>query len=139
MAEDQDLFADESLPDDVLDHLDAPEIRARWPQALSDLIAVVAAANARAGYSPDDSRRHAYRIVQALAQYAGGRQLYVPQGRNLERALRDHRLFMQYNGRNIAELVQRFELSENQVYIIIGEQRQLKRRRMQPELFDTQE
>ncbi|WIX31229.1 Mor transcription activator family protein [Salinicola sp. JS01] len=132
----QDLFGGEALPDDALDRMSAPEIRNRWPQALSDMIAVIEAANLRAGDDPDTARRRAYRAVRALAHFAGGRQLYVPQGRNLDRALRDREIFARYTGDNVPELAKHYALSEMYVYSILSEQRELHRRRVQPELFE---
>lgn len=129
-----DLFGDE-VPDDALEHMQSPEIRAKWPKALADLVSVIEAALLRAGDAPDVAQRHAFIVVRALSNYAGGRQLYVPKGEILERALRDLKIWSRYQGRNIDDLAVEFDLTAVQVYSIIAEQRALHRQRIQPSLF----
>jgi Mor family transcriptional regulator len=130
----QDLFGDE-VPADALEHMQSPEIRAKWPKALADLVSVIEAAHLRAGDAPEVAQRRAFVTVRALSNYAGGRQLYMPKGEILERALRDREIWSRYNGRNIDDLVAEFDLGFVQVYSIIAEQRALHRQRIQPSLF----
>lgn len=130
----QDLFGDE-VPADALEHMQSPEIRAKWPKALADLVSVIEAAHLRAGDAPEIAQRRAFVTVRALSHYAGGRQLYMPKGEILERALRDREIWSRYNGRNIDDLVAEFDLGFVQVYSIIAEQRALHRQRIQPSLF----
>ncbi|MBU0809633.1 MAG: transcriptional regulator [Gammaproteobacteria bacterium] len=130
----QDLFGDD-VPADALEHMQSPEIRAKWPKALADLVSVIEAAHLRAGDAPEVAQRRAFVTVRALSNYAGGRQLYMPKGEILERALRDREIWSRYNGRNIDDLVAEFDLGFVQVYSIIAEQRALHRQRIQPSLF----
>lgn len=129
-----DLFGDD-IPDDALEHMQSPEIRAKWPKALADLVSVIEAAHLRAGDAPDVAQRRAFVTVRALSNYAGGRQLYMPKGDVLERALRDREIWGKYTGRNIDDLAESFDLTVVQVYSIIAEQRALHRQRIQPSLF----
>lgn len=75
------------IPDDALDYLD-PEILKKWPQGLSDMLSVVENAYILAGDDPKVARSRAFAAVRAISSFAGGRSLYVPQGRQLDRALR---------------------------------------------------
>ncbi|EMQ6642039.1 hypothetical protein RXE51_005971 [Pseudomonas aeruginosa] len=131
---DNDLFGDD-VPEDALEHMQSPEIRAKWPKALADLVSVIEAAHLRAGDAPDVAQRRAFLTVRALSNYAGGRQLYMPKGDVLDRALRDIKIWSRYNGRNVDDLVAEFNLGFGQVYTIIAEQRELHRQRIQPSLL----
>jgi Mor family transcriptional regulator len=130
----QDLFGDE-VPADALEHMQSPEIRAKWPKALVDLVSVIEAAHLRAGDAPEVAQRRAFVTVRALSNYAGGRQLYMPKGDVLERALRDREIWGKYKGNNIDDLAETFDLTVVQIYSIIAEQRTLHRNRIQPSLF----
>lgn len=129
-----DLFGDD-IPADALEHMQSPEIRAKWPKILADLVSVIEAAHLREGDSPEVAQRRAFVTVRALANYAGGRQLYMPRGGVLERALRARKIWTKYKGDNIPDLANEFELTVSQVYTIIAEQRELHRQRIQPSLF----
>lgn len=131
---DKDLLGDE-LPKEILEHLQTPAIRAKWPKALADLVSVIEAAYLRAGDAPEAARTRAFVTVRALSRYAGGRQLYMPKGDVLERALRDRDIWARYKGNNVDDLAEAFELTVVQIYSIIAEQRALHRQRLQPSLF----
>ncbi|HTN30690.1 MAG TPA: Mor transcription activator family protein [Pseudomonas sp.] len=129
-----DLFGDE-IPEDALAYVQSPEIRAKWPKALADLVSVIEAAHLRAGDGPEVAQRRAFITVRALSRYAGGRQLYMPKDDVLERALRDREIWAKYKGNNIEDLADTFGLTVMQIYAIIAEQRTLHRQRIQPSLF----
>ena len=131
---DRDLFGDD-VPDDALEHMMSPEVRAKWPKALANLVDVVEAAHRRAGDDKDLARDRAFITVRALSRYAGGRQLYMPKGDVLERALRDREIWERHRGNNVDDLAEAYGLTVVQVYSILAEQRALHRQRMQPSLF----
>ncbi|NVF14988.1 Mor transcription activator family protein [Vreelandella maris] len=124
------------IPADALDYLD-PEILKKWPQGLSDMLTVVENAHVRAGDEPKVARSRAFAAVRAISSFAGGRSLYVPQGRQLDRALRDREIWERHTGDNIPQLVEDYDLTEAQIYSILSEQRKLARARMQSDLFDN--
>ncbi|WP_085919073.1 Mor transcription activator family protein [Halomonas sp. CSM-2] len=126
------------IPNDALDYLD-PEILKKWPQGLSDMLTVVESAHIRAGDEPTIARRRAFAAVRAISSFAGGRSLYVPQGRQLDRALRDREIWERHRGDNIPQLVEDYELTEAQIYSILAEQRKLARARLQSDLFADHE
>lgn len=123
-----------NIPADALDYLD-PDIIKKWPQGLSDMLSVVESAHIHAGDEPKTARRRAFSAVRAISRFAGGRSLYVPQGRQLDRALRDREIWESHRGDNMAQLVQDYGLTEAQIYAILAEQRKLAQRRVQPKLF----
>lgn len=122
------------IPEDALDRLD-PEMLRKWPQGLTDMLAVIEEALTHRGATPEQASQIAFVVVRALAQFAGGRSIYLPKGEALDRALRDRALWERFDGHNVSELAARAQLTEVQVYAILAEQRKLARRRMQPGLF----
>ncbi|WP_325950212.1 Mor transcription activator family protein [Pseudomonas putida] len=130
----QDMFGDE-VPNDALDYLQDPEIKAKWPKLLVELIDVIEVASINKGYEPGFAKEHAIVVTRALARYAGGRPLYLPGDKRLERALRDRDIWAEFSGDNADELMAKYKLSARQVYTILAEQRALHRKRVQPSLF----
>lgn len=130
-----DLFGDD-VPADALEHLKDPEIRSKWPQALADMVTVIEAAHRRAGDDEETARLRAFVTVRALSRFAGGRQLYMPKGEALDRALRDREIWTRHGREcNVEDLATAYSLTTVQVYSILAEQRALHRKRLQPSLF----
>jgi Mor family transcriptional regulator len=136
-----DLFADdhESLGQlvDRLDQIPVTELTVKWPKALAELVDVLACELARGGMAPDLARAQARKLALVQAHYMGGRAYYIPTGDHLKAALRDRAIWDEFNGRNIDQLARKHGLSVPQTYAVVAEQRQLTRRRMQPELFQS--
>lgn len=132
---DPDLFENEPLPDDVLDHVDDPEVRDRWPRKLVEVYDVVVAVLRR---DVDDAQaaQMATRVIDALAHHHGGRQWYMPTGEKLRLALRDKQIWDRFDGspETIARLCREYRLTQQMIYKILREQRALHRKRVQPEL-----
>ncbi len=128
-----ELFSDLPLPES----LDAVpvEIEDAWPQLLTDMLQVVQAAYADAGAKPEQARELSFVALRALAKYHGGRTFYLPRGDGLEQAFRDARMWAEFNGRNIRELGEKYDLTEQRVYQVLAEQRALRSRKIQPTLF----
>ena len=130
-----ELFTDLPMPaslDDVL----PVEIEDAWPQLLTDMLQVVQAAYADAGAQPEQARELAFVAMRALARYHGGRTFYLPRGETLEQAIRNVRMWDEFNGKNVGELCSRYKLTEQRVYQVLAEQRALRSRKIQPALFD---
>jgi Mor family transcriptional regulator len=113
--------------------IDAPD--KRWPRMLAEYIDVLLATYRRLGASEDQALEYAEQGVLAIGKYCGGRQSYLPTGERLETAVRDRRIYLEYNGRNKGELAQRYDLTERRIEQIAAEQRAIHIRRIQPELF----
>ena len=129
-----DLFDDLPMPDPLDPRLQV-EIEDAWPQLLLDMLLVVQAAYTDIGAQPEQARELAFVAMRALAHYHGGRTFYLPRGDKLEQALRDVRMWDEFNGKNIGELCTRYKLTEQRVYQVLAEQRALRQRKIQPALF----
>lgn len=127
-----ELFADLPMPDP--DKIPV-EIEDAWPQLLTDMLQVVQAAFIDNGAQPEQARELSFVAMRALAQYHGGRTFYLPRGDRLEQALRDARMWDEFNGKNIGDLCSRYRLTEQRVYQVLAEQRTLRQRKIQPALF----
>lgn len=139
MEQNQDLFADDhaSLGQlvDRLDQIPASELTAKWPKALSELVDVLACELARGGMAQEQAKAQARKLALVQAHYMGGRAYYLPTGEHLKAALRDRAIWDDFNGRNIDQLARKHSLSVPQTYAVVAEQRELTRRRNQPDLF----
>ncbi len=103
----------------------------QWEGTLVALVAVMEAAFRRAGLDEEQATRLALAGMLAQAEYAGGRQIYIPQGMRLRNALRDAEIYRKAKRGNIAQLVTEYGLTEVRVYEIIRQQRQLHLARVQ--------
>lgn len=139
MVEEQaDLFGE--LPADLAELLDKVDIGEfssphAWPKLLGELVDVVEAQLSRDGLN--QPRRHAQRVMMALAHFGGGKIIYLPRGQKLRTALRNHEIWRRFNGKNVRELADEYRLTAIQIYNIIREQRALHRKRHQRDLFDS--
>jgi Mor family transcriptional regulator len=132
-----DLLSDAPLPDDALARLDDADVRQAWPRNLVAMVDVVMARLRRAGVDEATARSHAAMTMHALSEYHGGRQFYLPKGDTLEIALRNKRIWDEFTGHNVEHLSERYGLTFVQVYNILREQRALHRKRVQPDLFPS--
>lgn len=110
--------------------------KAKWARNLVELIEVVEARYLRQGMSEAEAFRWSREAVLAEAEYFGGRQLYIPRGDDLHRALRDAEIYRRFTGLNLDELAAEYKLTPSQVYKINRVQRKLHMRRIQPQLFE---
>lgn len=135
-----DLFADDHASVGALfDHLDqipANEIYHKWPGTLSEIIEILSCELVRQGENADNAKGKAAKLVGVMAHYFGGKSVYLPTGDVLKDALRNTQIYHEFNGKNVAELVSKYRLSESHIYAILREQRALLRKRYQRDLFD---
>lgn len=117
---------------------DDEALRHAWPQALADMVSVVAAAYRREGQDGESAREQAFTAVRALAHYHGGRMFYLPKGESLDRAIRDRRIFEEMGKRSAKDLAVAHGLTEQRVYEIHREQRMLFQQRIQRDLFTSE-
>ena len=115
---------------------DMHEARHRWPQRLVELYDVALAYNRRLGMDDDAAERDAVERTFLIADYIGGRLLYVPSGEKLRLAVRDLQIYRAHGRRSVADLARAHGLTEQQVYNIIGAQTRLVRDRLQGKLFE---
>lgn len=121
--------------DDILsrlDDVDRDDSRA-WPQTLADLVDVFTDhLQRRKGHSNEAARVEAQDLIVVLANYFGGRQVYLPRDEKLRLALRDNLIWRDFDGRNIDVLKNHWRLTRQQIYNIIARQRELHKKRAKP-------
>lgn len=93
-------------------------------KAIAELSAVIGSAIEASGYSKEESQSITEVAIKAMSFMAGGRQFYLPRGKALEIAIRNRKLFQEFTGKNIHALVNKYNISEVQVYKIIKSQRE---------------
>lgn len=133
-----ELFEQDKDLDDLLNNAEDIELSSvAWPQTLAELVSIFKDEMTSGAVKLDEEKaiKLAKRLVARQAHHMGGRQFYLPRDERLRKAMRDIELWNRWNGRNVAELQRRFELTAQQVYAIIREQRQMERDRRQAKLF----
>lgn len=101
---------------------------ARWPQTLVDLVEVQACALRQLKLPPTvETYRIAQAMVKSIAHYLGGRHIYIPVGRSLDRALRDAEIFRVAHRNNKADIAKRYGLTVRAVEMILKQQGELHR------------
>lgn len=114
---------------------DMREARHRWPQRLAELFDVQLAYALRSGMDPETAERDATERTFLIADYIGGRLLYIPSGEKLRIAVRDLQMARAQGRVSVDDLARRHSLSQQQVYNILTEQSRLVVDRMQGKLF----
>lgn len=134
-----ELFGDgvDASVADVVANLGEAEIKDKWPKMLVDYIDVVAAKFVRDGMAKDDALHLATGAVTAICEAFGGQTHYLPRGDSVKRAIRDKRVWEDFNGRNVHELVRKYRLSEMKIYTILKEQKHLHAKQLHSDLFDN--
>ncbi len=125
-----DLF-DDVRDDSILDHIDDEVESSRFPSLLSELNALLRIELTRLGYDP----RHSIELVAAISGKIGGMQVYFPRGQVLEQLVRDMRIWRDFTGDNVPELVERYHVTYKTVYKAIKRMRRLEQRKNQMTLF----
>ena len=116
-----DLFGD--VRDDcILDHIDDEVESSRFPSLLAELNALLRVELGRLGYDP----KHSIELVAAISGKIGGMQVYFPRGQVLEQLVRDMRIWRDFTGDNVQELVERYHVTYKTVYKAIKRMRRLE-------------
>lgn len=121
----------------VLEHAADLPPQHRWPALLREMVEVLCAYNERAlHWSPKQAADDAVERVVVLAEYLGGRFVYLPRGDVLRSAAREAVIYRLSIHMSTGELARAFGLSEVHVYRLIAQQRAIVIDRMQGKLFD---
>ena len=112
--------------DPVHDH-DSKTLEPLWKGTLADVVACLEAAFQRMQPIPNTPREVAEIATLSLAEYIGGRALYLPRAHALKTELRHQRIYRDFTGDNIRELVRKYRMSEQDIYGIIRKQRAIER------------
>jgi len=108
----------------------------RWPKAMAEMVDVLSASAIRQGVAAkkEDADHLARFVVVTLGHHFGGRQIYLPKGDILDAAIRDKKIWQEFNGKNVVQLAIKYKLSEVAIYKILSQQRALHRAKVQPSL-----
>lgn len=132
-----DLFGQAELSPELLDHLEDPEVRKRWPQTLWDMVTGVRHTLIRDGVDEATAKRQSLIIVRDFANWFGGRMEYLPRGDALTTAIKHRQIWDDYDGRNVLPLARKYNLTDVRIYEILREQKALHKKRLHGDLFDT--
>lgn len=130
----QDLFGDYQ-DDSILEYFDDVQKESGFPSLLTELNALLRQELTRLGINPD----HSLELVVAICNHIGGIQVYVPKGKVLETLIRDIRIWRDFDGRNVTELVHRYKVTYKTVYKAIKRMRRLEREKYQIQLFKDEQ
>lgn len=122
--------------EDLLNHIgDEQALEHAWPATLAEMVDVIAHHMERQRKSDRTTAQTVAReITVLLARHFGGHPIYIPKGNSLDLAIRDTKIWHEFNGRNVTELARRYKLTDMRVYSIIKVQRRLHVDRIQCQL-----
>lgn len=120
--------------------IDASKARSKgkWPATLINLVAVFEAHFLRRGLAKSTASDEAKAATLTLAQYLGGRPIYLPFGLRIQNALRDAEIFAQANGQNTRELSVKYKTTERNIQRIVKEQTTLRRTKLDSAVEEAQ-
>lgn len=135
MAEQQDDMIGLDQPDSLVGQDLSAVPESKWAPMLASMVAVLEALYRRGGMDEMAAFRQASDSVMALADYWGGRVVYLPRGDRLKLALRDAEIYRRFRGSaNADALAKEFGLNVIRIYAIHAEQRNLYIQRTQQQL-----
>jgi Mor family transcriptional regulator len=105
----------------------------RWPSTLQSLCDVMRVTLKQ--HNIDNADRVSEDLATSLSAYLGGRDVYIPNGESLKKALRDIKIWREFKGNNLEQLSRDYGLTERRVSEIVAEQRAAFVARKQRRLF----
>jgi len=106
-------------------------------ELLEDLAAHLAALAAKTlGIPEKEARLFAEAAAVHLADHWGGQTVYIPKNQVAKLCKRNNEIFNAFTGDNISELVTKFDLSRQAIYMVLASERD-RRSAKQGSLFDT--
>lgn len=105
----------------------------RWPSTLQSLSALMQVTLKKHGIINAD--RISEDLATGLSIYFGGRDVYIPNGESLKKALRDINIWHEFKGNNLEQLSRKYGLTERRISEIVAEQRAAYVARKQRQLF----
>lgn len=121
MSNNGELF-DDFQDDSILDHVDEQTENSRFPSLLAELNALLRHELERLGADPKLSLE----LVAAISGKIGGMQVYFPRGQSLEFLIRDMKIWRDFNGDNVPDLVERYHVTYKTVYKAIKRMRRIE-------------
>ncbi|CAA0111577.1 Uncharacterised protein [BD1-7 clade bacterium] len=107
-----------------------------WPQTLAEMVDVIESRLSREkDIKSEQANRLAKIVVFEIAQYFGGRPVYLPMGKRIEQALRDQDIWRDFTGDNIDRLIKKYKLSHQSIRDAIQRQRLIETAKVQRSLI----
>ena len=95
----------------------------KWQGILANMVDVIDHRLAELGVN--QSNIVAKEVVLSLANYNGGRAIYLPKGDIIKTAMRDRQIYQEFTGHNHDYLALQHQLTNKRIYEIIAQQRLL--------------
>lgn len=121
MSNNGELF-DDFQDDSILEHVDEQMESSRFPSLLAELNALLRHELERLGADPKLS----IELVAAISGKIGGMQVYFPRGQSLEFLIRDMKIWRDFTGNNVPELVEHYHVTYKTVYKAIKRMRRIE-------------
>ena len=115
-----------------LESAEAQEAYKRWPSTLQTVSLLI---QREVEKQPSNAKQLADNITIALSHYMGGRDMYLPTNERIVAALRDIKIWQEFNGRNMEQLANKYQLTPRRIAEIIQFQREAEIARKQRCLF----
>ncbi|RLV58609.1 hypothetical protein D5018_16445 [Parashewanella curva] len=96
-------------------------IRNRYP---ADLIAIMELFDKRLKQEGVHKDGLADRLIVEISIFLGGRHIYLPQSKRLQKIIRDLRIYDEFNGKNSLELAEKYDLTERTIHQILKDHRE---------------
>lgn len=126
--------------EDLLNALEAePDemVSTKWRGVMYELIDIVEARLLRCNDMPaKQARRYAVDAILAIAEFAGGRQIYLPKLHQVKHEIRNQKIYAEFNGSNMDDLAAKYRLTTRALYTIIKQQRTHAVNKVQSDLFN---
>lgn len=140
MSEQQNEMFESLKGDELLSYIKSSDLNTEhieWPRTFAEIVDQTKHyLETHHNISSDEALKQATGIGVLLAEFGGGRMFYLPSIKGVKKSLRDTKIWHEFNGRNIAELCKRYDLTEMSIYTILKKQRALTSSRLQCDLFN---
>ena len=99
--------------------------QSKWPQNIADLYKAIKQSITDMDRDELDLDEMSQQICINICAEFGGRQFYLPKGTEALNAMRDARMWEEFDGNNHLELARKYKISGTRVYQILAKQRKL--------------
>ncbi|MBY8217234.1 transcriptional regulator [Vibrio fluvialis] len=113
------IFGVDNVSEKVANTLVSEESTKRWPEAVRQMYDLFKYELNSAGVD----EKLALKLASAMCHHFGGMQVYLGRGKELQRLLRDLQIWNDFNGKNIHELIEKYDICYSQIYRIISRMR----------------
>lgn len=103
----------------------------KWPEDMRQMYDIIKVSLRKSG----GNERLTIALVSAICHHFGGMPLYIGTGDALRRHLRDLQIWDDFNGKNVRELIRKYNVGYAQIYRIIGRMRKRETQKRQHSLF----